>query len=84
MKARRTKTALQRTITVQAQILKKTTLATSPHHWPGSRSSGKWKSYEGKWADGVQHGAGTLFDHEGNKYKGVFKQGKLERWDGDQ
>jgi len=46
-------------------------------------TSGKWKSYEGKWSDGVQHGAGTLFDHEGNKYKGIFKAGKLERWDSD-
>merc|ERR1712190_197119 len=46
-------------------------------------TSGRWKSYEGYWKDGMQHDHGTLTDHEGQKFKGVFKAGKLERWEND-
>ncbi|CAK0794338.1 unnamed protein product [Prorocentrum cordatum] len=42
--------------------------------------SGKWKSYDGKWKEGCQHGSGVLTDHNGREFRGVFKQGKLERW----
>lgn len=44
-------------------------------------TSGKWKSYEGHWKDGMQHGAGTLCDHIGQEFRGIFKAGKLERWE---
>lgn len=42
--------------------------------------SGRWKSYEGYWKDGMQHEAGTLTDHDGREFKGIFKLGKLDRW----
>merc|ERR1712160_33128 len=37
-------------------------------HW----MSGRWKTYEGSWKDGLQHGTGTLIDHDGQEFKGVF------------
>jgi len=43
--------------------------------------SGKWRSYVGQWKDGMQHGSGTLSDHSGQEFKGVFGRGKLERWE---
>jgi len=48
-------------------------------HW----TSGRWKSYEGQWKDGLQHGEGTLVDHSTQEFKGTFRAGKLERWDDD-
>jgi len=48
-------------------------------HW----TSGRWKSYEGYWKDGLQHGEGTLIDHNDQEFRGTFKAGKLERWDDD-
>lgn len=45
-------------------------------HW----TSGRWKSYDGHWKDGLQHHRGTLRDQEGNSYLGVFKAGKLDHW----
>jgi len=48
-------------------------------HW----TSGRWKSYEGYWKDGLQHGEGTLIDHNSQEFRGVFRAGKLERWDDD-
>lgn len=48
-------------------------------HW----TSGRWKSYEGYWKDGLQHGEGTLIDHNNQEFRGVFRAGKLERWDDD-
>jgi len=44
-------------------------------------TSGRWKSYEGRWNDGMQHDRGTLCDHDGGEFKGIFKAGKLERWE---
>lgn len=44
-------------------------------------TSGKWRSYEGYWKDGMQHGSGTLCDHSEQEFRGVFKAGKLERWE---
>jgi len=44
-------------------------------------TSGKWKSYEGHWKDGMQHGSGMLCDHNGQEFRGYFKAGKLERWE---
>merc|ERR1712070_516880 len=35
-------------------------------------TSGKWKSYEGSWKDGVQHGRGTLVDQHGFVSIGEF------------
>jgi len=46
-------------------------------HW----TSGRWKSYEGYWKDGLQHGEGTLVDHSNQEFKGCFRSGKLEKWD---
>lgn len=46
-------------------------------HW----TSGKWKSYEGIWKDGMQHDRGTLSDHNGGEFRGVFKAGKLIKWE---
>jgi len=43
--------------------------------------SGKWRSYVGQWKDGMQHGSGTLSDHSGQEFKGIFGRGKLERWE---
>jgi len=43
-------------------------------------SSGRWKAYEGYWKDGVQHGEGTLMDHNNQEFRGMFRAGKLERW----
>lgn len=48
-------------------------------HW----TSGRWKNYEGYWKDGLQHGEGTLTDHNNQEFKGSFRAGKLERWDDD-
>jgi len=48
-------------------------------HW----MSGRWKSYEGYWKDGLQHGEGTLIDHNNQEFRGVFRSGKLEKWDDD-
>jgi len=46
-------------------------------------TSGRWKSYEGHWKDGVQHGHGTLTDQSDQEFSGTFCSGKLERWDDD-
>jgi len=46
-------------------------------HW----TTGRWKSYKGNWKDGMQHGTGTLTDHTGGDFRGVFNAGKLERWE---
>lgn len=47
-------------------------------------TSGKWKSYEGHWKDGMQHGHGTLVDQSNVAFSGTFHEGKLERWDDGQ
>lgn len=44
-------------------------------------TSGRWKSYEGGWRDGKQHGRGTLVDQNDQAYFGVFHWGKLVRWE---
>lgn len=46
-------------------------------------TSGRWKSYEGHWKDGVQHGHGTLIDRNDSEFSGTFAAGKLEKWDDD-
>eukprot|EP00929_Paragymnodinium_shiwhaense_P108258 TRINITY_DN7458_c0_g1_i1.p1 TRINITY_DN7458_c0_g1~~TRINITY_DN7458_c0_g1_i1.p1 ORF type:complete len:587 (-),score=53.16 TRINITY_DN7458_c0_g1_i1:79-1839(-) len=46
-------------------------------------TAGRWRSYEGDWRDGMQHGHGTLHDMHGQEYSGVFRCGKLLRWDED-
>lgn len=46
-------------------------------------SSGRWKCYTGQWKDGLQHGEGTLANHSDQEFKGVFRQGKLDRWEDD-
>lgn len=46
-------------------------------------TTGRWKSYEGGWKDGKQHGSGTLIDQGDQVYSGVFHWGKLVRWDED-
>lgn len=43
-------------------------------------TSGRWKYYEGHWKDGMQHDAGTLTDHNGQEFRGVFRLGKLDHW----
>lgn len=45
--------------------------------------SGRWKCYDGHWKDGVQHGQGTLTNHQDQEYRGVFRAGKLEHWEND-
>lgn len=45
--------------------------------------SGRWRSYGGEWKDGMQHGEGALTDHNGNVHTGLFRCGKLVRWDLD-
>jgi hypothetical protein len=44
---------------------------------------GRWKTYEGGWKDGKQHGGGTLVDQNDKVFSGVFQWGKLVRWDDD-
>jgi hypothetical protein len=46
-------------------------------------TSGRWKSYEGYWKEGVQHGHGALVDQHDQEFSGTFVSGKLERWDDD-
>jgi len=46
-------------------------------------TTGRWRSYEGDWRDGMQHGHGTLVDQSGQVFSGVFRCGKLIRWDDD-
>lgn len=46
-------------------------------------TTGRWKSYEGHWKDGVQHGHGTLIDRNDSEFSGTFCAGKLDRWDDD-
>lgn len=46
-------------------------------------TTGRWKSYEGQWKEGVQHGHGTLVDQSDQAFHGTFNRGKLERWDDD-
>jgi len=46
-------------------------------------TSGRWKSYVGQWKDGMQHDRGTLHDHNGGEFKGLFEAGKLKRWEED-
>lgn len=43
-------------------------------------TTGKWLSYDGEWKNGMQHGQGTLVDHNGLLFHGVFHWGKLVRW----
>lgn len=47
--------------------------------WKG----GKWKSYDGEWKEGLQHGHGTLMDHDDQSFSGQFHGGNLEMWDDD-
>lgn len=42
--------------------------------------SGKWHTFDGTWRNGMQHGHGTLVDHSGQAFHGVFMWGKLVRW----
>lgn len=44
-------------------------------------TTGRWKSYEGYWKEGVQHGHGTLTDRDDEEFSGTFASGKLEKWD---
>jgi len=46
-------------------------------------TTGRWKSYEGHWKEGMQHGHGTLVDKDSSEFSGTFVCGKLERWDDD-
>eukprot|EP00927_Polykrikos_kofoidii_P086963 TRINITY_DN9897_c0_g2_i1.p1 TRINITY_DN9897_c0_g2~~TRINITY_DN9897_c0_g2_i1.p1 ORF type:complete len:539 (+),score=59.72 TRINITY_DN9897_c0_g2_i1:99-1715(+) len=46
-------------------------------------TTGRWRSYEGEWRDGVQHGHGTLEDTNGLFFSGSFRCGKLLCWDDD-
>lgn len=46
-------------------------------------TTGRWKSYEGYWKEGVQHGHGTLTDMNDSEFSGTFAAGKLDRWDED-
>lgn len=41
---------------------------------------GKWHTFDGTWRNGLQHGHGTLVDHNGQVFHGVFQWGKLARW----
>lgn len=43
-------------------------------------TTGRWRSYEGSWRDGMQHGLGTLTDQHGHSFSGVFRSGKLAHW----
>lgn len=43
-------------------------------------NSGKWHTFEGTWRNGMQHGRGTLVDHNGHIFHGIFQWGKLVRW----
>eukprot|EP00439_Symbiodinium_sp_Y106_P030495 s790_g3.t1 len=45
-------------------------------------TSGKWKSYEGSWKAGGQHGRGILTDQDDAVYVGNFLDGKINRWEG--
>lgn len=42
-------------------------------------TTGRWKSYEGEWKDGMQHGSGVLTDESDNVLCGIFSGGKLVR-----
>lgn len=42
--------------------------------------SGRWKSYEGDWKDGRQHGLGTVMDQRNEQFSGRFQFGKLISW----
>ncbi|CAE7466935.1 MORN1 [Symbiodinium natans] len=46
-------------------------------------TSGKWKSYEGSWKAGVQHGRGILTDQKDVAYVGHFLDGKIDHWEGN-
>eukprot|EP00929_Paragymnodinium_shiwhaense_P111975 TRINITY_DN80220_c0_g1_i1.p1 TRINITY_DN80220_c0_g1~~TRINITY_DN80220_c0_g1_i1.p1 ORF type:complete len:1264 (-),score=271.42 TRINITY_DN80220_c0_g1_i1:176-3967(-) len=41
---------------------------------------GRWRSYDGSWQNGVQHGSGKLTNWKGEDYFGLFVAGRLERW----
>eukprot|EP00428_Durinskia_dybowskii_P077270 CAMPEP_0170354930 /NCGR_PEP_ID=MMETSP0117_2-20130122/374_1 /TAXON_ID=400756 /ORGANISM="Durinskia baltica, Strain CSIRO CS-38" /LENGTH=441 /DNA_ID=CAMNT_0010608939 /DNA_START=10 /DNA_END=1332 /DNA_ORIENTATION=+ len=43
-------------------------------------NAGKWHTFDGTWRNGMQHGRGTLIDHSGQVFHGVFQWGKLIRW----
>lgn len=43
-------------------------------------TSGKWHTFDGTWRNGMQHGHGTLVDHNNQVFHGVFQWGKLVRW----
>jgi len=45
-------------------------------------TSGKWKSYEGSWKAGGQHGRGILTDQDDAVYVGHFLDGKIDHWEG--
>ncbi|CAE7438940.1 Zranb3 [Symbiodinium sp. CCMP2456] len=45
-------------------------------------TSGKWKSYEGSWKAGGQHGRGILTDQDDAVYVGHFFDGKIDHWEG--
>eukprot|EP00747_Dinoflagellata_sp_TGD_P085645 gnl/TRDRNA2_/TRDRNA2_162957_c1_seq3.p1 gnl/TRDRNA2_/TRDRNA2_162957_c1~~gnl/TRDRNA2_/TRDRNA2_162957_c1_seq3.p1 ORF type:complete len:795 (-),score=174.13 gnl/TRDRNA2_/TRDRNA2_162957_c1_seq3:97-2223(-) len=42
-------------------------------------NAGKWRTYDGGWKDGVQHGYGELVDESQQKLCGQFSMGKLEK-----
>jgi len=43
-------------------------------------NTGKWHTFDGTWRNGLQHGHGTLVDHNGQVFHGAFQWGKLARW----
>mmetsp|Transcript_66820 Transcript_66820/g.139529 ORF Transcript_66820/g.139529 Transcript_66820/m.139529 type:complete len:514 (-) Transcript_66820:154-1695(-) len=43
-------------------------------------NSGKWHTFDGTWRNGLQHGNGTLVDHNGQVFHGTFQWGKLAKW----
>lgn len=44
--------------------------------WP----EGTWRSYDGQWKAGMQHGSGVLADQDGKGRTGIFAQGRLIHW----
>ena len=44
-------------------------------------ASGKWGIYEGQFSKGYADGIGRIFDKNGTKYDGQFKNGKYDAQD---